>query len=209
MILIIDNYDSFVYTLAGYVKKLGRETRVIRNDALPVEDILDMKPEAVILSPGPSTPQKAGICIELIGQCGSTIPILGICLGHQAIGEAYGGKTVHSNYPMHGKSEALEHDSTGIFENIQSPIIAGRYHSLVTEIPESSDLVVTIKSPNGEIMAIRHKNYPVYGLQFHPESVLTHWGLDLMKNFLHIADEWNKKDKDGNKTFSNLKYNNQ
>ena len=192
MILIIDNYDSFVYTLAGYVKKLGRETSVMRNDALSVEDVLDMKPEAIILSPGPSTPQKAGICIELIKQYGSTIPILGICLGHQAIGEAYGGKTVRSNQPMHGKSEAIEHKSMGLFENFKSPIVAGRYHSLVTEIPESSNLVVTAKSPNGDIMATHHKNYPVYGLQFHPESVLTPRGLDLMKNFLHIADEWNQ-----------------
>ncbi len=195
MILTIDNYDSFVYTLAGYVKRLGRETSVMRNDALSVEDVLDMKPEAIILSPGPSTPQKAGICIELTRQCGNTIPILGICLGHQAIGEAYGGLTVRSNQPMHGKSEAIEHESMGIFENIKSPIVAGRYHSLVTELPDNPDLAITAKSSNGDRMAMHHDNYPVDGLQFHPESVLTPWGLDLMKNFLHIADEWNQTDK--------------
>lgn len=193
MILIIDNYDSFVYTLAGYVKKLGRETKVVRNDKITVDAVREMTPEAIIFSPGPSTPDKAGICIELIQQCGNKTPILGICLGHQAIGEAYGGGTVRSEQPMHGKAEPIEHNGTGIFQGIDSPIVAGRYHSLVSKLPDKAVLVITARSKNSDIMAMHHKDYPVYGLQFHPESVLTPWGLDLMTNFLHIADRWNQK----------------
>mgnify|MGYP001313849965 CR=1 FL=1 len=192
MILIIDNYDSFVYTLAGYVRRLGYETEVMRNDAITVPQVLDKGPEAIILSPGPSTPANAGICIDLIKLCGAQIPILGICLGHQAIGEAYGGKTIRSEKPMHGKAEPIEHEPSGIFENIDAPITAGRYHSLVTELLETSELCVSAKSTNGDIMAMHHKEHPVYGLQFHPESVLTPQGLDLMLNFLHIAKEWNQ-----------------
>ncbi len=193
MILIIDNYDSFVYTLAGYLQKLGHETKVYRNDHITIEEIKQLQPKAILLSPGPSKPINAGICIELIQAFGETTPILGICLGHQAIGEAYGGKTIKSKEPMHGKSEPIQHNGETIFDGIDNPVIGGRYHSLITSLPENSDLIISAYSQNNEIMAMYHKDYPVYGLQFHPESILTPKGLDLIKNFLHIAKSWNLK----------------
>ncbi len=192
MILIIDNFDSFVYTLAGYVQKLGFKTSVKRNNAITLGEIEQIiKPSAIILSPGPCTPQEAGICIALIKELGSRIPILGVCLGHQAIGEAYGGQTIRSEKPVHGKASEIEHDASALFHNLPSPFTAGRYHSLVTELPEHSPLIVNAASQSGEIMAMHHQEHPVYGVQFHPESILTPYGIDVIKNFLYLARDWN------------------
>ncbi|MBI1301834.1 MAG: anthranilate/aminodeoxychorismate synthase component II [Alphaproteobacteria bacterium] len=187
MILIIDNYDSFVYNLARYVAKLGRECVVNRNDAITVDEVKKLKPEAIILSPGPCAPDKAGICVELIKAVGANIPVLGVCLGHQAIGEAYGGKTVRAGKPVHGKSSMIHHDGTGLFEGVDNPFEAGRYHSLIVDLEGCNDLVVTARSDTDEIMAMKHKTHPVYGVQFHPESVLTDAGLGIMANFLNLT----------------------
>ncbi len=194
MILIIDNYDSFVYTLARYVQKLGVETLVKRNDKITLDEIEKLKPRAIILSPGPCTPKDAGICIELVKEFGKDIPILGVCLGHQAIGEAYGGKTVSAQKPMHGKSSEIEHDSSELFHNISSnPIIAGRYHSLAIDINNCKELRITALSKEEEIMALQHIQHPVFGVQFHPESTLTPEGINIIKNFLTYTRNWHKQ----------------
>lgn len=193
MILIIDNYDSFVYNLARYVEKLGAHALVKRNDKITIDEIKTLTPEAIILSPGPCTPKEAGICIDVIKTFGETTPILGVCLGHQAIGEAYDGQTIRASKPMHGKSSMLEHDANGLFENLPSPMQIGRYHSLITQRPENSELVVTARSNDGEIMAMQHKTHPVYGIQFHPESVLTPDGITIIENFLNLATQKNTK----------------
>ncbi len=191
MILIIDNYDSFVYNLARYVAKLGFEHDVRRNDSISVKEIEDLNPEAIIISPGPCTPNEAGISVECVKELGATIPILGVCLGHQAIGEAYGGKTVRALKPVHGKADKIEHDGTGLFHNLNSPLSIGRYHSLITKSDSAENLKITALSTTDEIMAIEHKTHPVYGVQFHPESVLTPEGMDIIKNFLVAAHDWN------------------
>ncbi|MGH1402784.1 MAG: anthranilate synthase component II [Alphaproteobacteria bacterium] len=191
MILIIDNYDSFVYNLARYVAKLGFDYEVKRNDSISVDEIKSENPEAIIISPGPCTPHEAGISIECVKELGETIPILGVCLGHQAIGEAYGGKTIRALKPIHGKEDKIEHDGTGLFHNLKSPLSIGRYHSLITQLNDKTELNVTALSTTDEIMAIRHKSHPVYGVQFHPESVLTPEGMDIIKNFLVAAHDWN------------------
>ncbi len=190
MILIIDNYDSFVYTLAGYVQRLGMQTLVKRNDKIGLEEIEDLSPSAIIISPGPCTPKDAGICIEIIKQFGKNIPILGVCLGHQAVGEAYGGKTIAAKKPIHGKASKIEHDNSVLFQNIPSPIKAGRYHSLVNDLSMCKELRITAISNEGEIMAIQHIQHPVFGVQFHPESTLTPMGIDIIKNFLNYAKNW-------------------
>lgn len=190
MILIIDNYDSFVYNLARYVECLGESTKVIRNDAISIDEIKKLSPRALIISPGPCAPQQSGICIDLIRALGKTTPILGVCLGHQAIGEAYGGQTVRALEPVHGKATAITHDSKNLFQNLPSPMVVGRYHSLVTTFPENTDLLVTAFSENHEIMGLQHKLYPVYGIQFHPESILTPDGMEILKNFLLLAKNW-------------------
>ena len=190
MILIIDNYDSFVYNLAHYVERLGMPCRVVRNDAVSVEDVCAQKPLGVILSPGPCAPQQAGISIDLVKRIGADIPVLGVCLGHQAIGEAFGGKTIRAQQPVHGKSSRIEHEGSGLFHNIPSPMEVGRYHSLMVELPEKSPLKVTAIGEDGEIMALQHSTYPVYGVQFHPESVLTPNGLEMMRNFVLLARDW-------------------
>ncbi|MCB1784137.1 MAG: aminodeoxychorismate/anthranilate synthase component II [Alphaproteobacteria bacterium] len=187
MILVIDNYDSFVYNLARYVERLGQPCTVIRNDALTLQDIEQMNPEAIILSPGPCAPQQAGISIDLIRTFGPQIPILGVCLGHQAIGEAYGGETIRAGKPVHGKTSRITHDKQALFQGLPTPMDVGRYHSLVTKLPEGCGLTVTATSDDGEIMAIQHDHDPVYGVQFHPESILTPSGADLMQNFLSLA----------------------
>lgn len=196
MILILDNYDSFVYNLARYIERLGGNYAVHRNDMLTLEDIEKMAPEAIVISPGPCTPQQAGISIDVVRRFGPYIPILGVCLGHQAIGEAYGGQTVRAERPVHGKATDIEHNGTGLFQDIPNPMKAGRYHSLVVELPVASELITTAVSPNQEIMAIQHKKYPVYGVQFHPESVLTSVGIDLLYNFVSLAYLWNQNHKD-------------
>lgn len=193
MILIIDNYDSFVFNLARYIEKLGRKTHIVRNDKITLAQIKTLKPHAIIISPGPCTPQESGIIIDVIKTFGVTTPILGVCLGHQAIGEAYGGQTIRALKPVHGKSDMIEHDDSPLFRHITNPMRAGRYHSLVTALPENCDLTVTSQSTEGEIMAMQHKTHPVYGIQFHPESILTPQGQELLRNFLIIAQDWHSE----------------
>jgi anthranilate synthase/aminodeoxychorismate synthase-like glutamine amidotransferase len=185
VVLLIDNYDSFVHNLARYVRELGRPTTVVRNDALTVEDAAAMGPSHIIVSPGPGTPDDAGVSLALIARLGGTVPILGVCLGHQAIGQAYGGRVARARRPMHGKTSAIHHDGTGVFRGLPQPLRATRYHSLVVT-PEGlpGDLVVTARSEEGEIMGLRHRRHPVVGVQFHPEAVLTEHGHDLLAAFL-------------------------
>ncbi|MFL5519099.1 MAG: anthranilate synthase component II [Gemmatimonadales bacterium] len=186
MILLIDNYDSFVHNLARYVQELGETPLVRRHDALTVDEVLDLAPSRIIISPGPCSPAEAGISTQLVQRAGPTIPILGVCLGHQCIGAAYGAEIVRAGRPMHGKTSRIHHDGTGLFEGLPSPFLATRYHSLVIS-PGSvpPELVVTARSEDGEIMAVRHAGYPVHGVQFHPESVLTEHGYRLIDHFLH------------------------
>lgn len=193
MILIIDNYDSFVYTLAGYVTTLGFAVDVCRNDSLSVQDIEDLSPEAIIISPGPCTPSEAGICVDLVRKLGNHIPMLGVCLGHQAIGEAYGGQIVKAPKPVHGKTSAIHHDGSALFRNVLSPFDAARYHSLVIQLGQDSPMTVTAHTDDNIIMAVQHKEHPVYGVQFHPESILSAHGMDVLENFLYGARDWNKR----------------
>jgi len=193
MILLIDNYDSVVYILARYVGILGRTREVVRNDAITLDDISMAPPEAIIISPGPCTPARAGISMKLIEQFGPRIPILGVCLGHQCIGEIYGGKTIRAPSPMHGKTSLVEHNAEGIFMGLPNPLRTARYHSLISHIPGRTDLEVTAQTEDLLPMAFSHKRYPVHGIQFHPESVLTDHGIDLIRNFIILADEWNSR----------------
>lgn len=191
MILLIDNYDSFVHNLGRYVGRLGRERIVVRNDAITLDGIAAMKPEAIILSPGPCTPKEAGICLPLIEKFYDRIPILGICLGHQCIGEAFGGRTVRAARPVHGKASTIENDGGGIFSGLPPRFDGGRYHSLAVDLPAGTQLKITAQTEDGVIMALQHKRYPVCGLQFHPESVLTEHGPEILRNFMNAADAWN------------------
>jgi anthranilate synthase component II len=186
MILLIDNYDSFVYNLARYVRELGEEPLVRRHDALTVEEVLELGPSHVIISPGPCSPAEAGISTEVVRQVGARIPVLGVCLGHQCIGAAYGGEIVRAGRPMHGKTSRIHHRGGDLFTGIPTPFLASRYHSLVIS-PASvpAELEVTATSEDGEIMAVRHVRHPVYGVQFHPESVLTEHGYRMLDHFLH------------------------
>jgi anthranilate synthase/aminodeoxychorismate synthase-like glutamine amidotransferase len=188
MILLIDNYDSFVHNQARYLRRLGVETHVVRNDAISVADIRKLRPQAIVISPGPCTPTEAGCSLEVVRQLGSEIPILGVCLGHQAIGQALGGSIVRAATPMHGRSSAIQHGGEGLFKNLPSPLTVGRYHSLVID-PQHlpAELQVTAKSSDGIIMAIAHRTWPVWGVQFHPESILTEGGYLLLANFLELA----------------------
>ena len=192
MLLVLDNYDSFTYNLVQYFGELGAEPVVYRNDALTVEDVVRLKPSALVISPGPGTPAQAGIAVPLIKALAGEIPILGVCLGHQAIGEAFGGKVVRADRLMHGKTCEVVHDEDELFEGIPSPVTAMRYHSLVVA-PDGlpRDLVVTAWSADRpraeEIMAMKHRHFPVYGVQFHPESVGTEFGKLLLGNFLRVA----------------------
>jgi len=189
MILLIDNYDSFVHNLARYVIQLGFETRVVRNDQITLDEIKKLTPEKIIISPGPCDPNKAGISLAVIKEFGHTIPILGVCLGHQAIGQAYGGKVIKALKPMHGKASMITHKGQNIFAGLPSPLKVGRYHSLVVCHENLSDsLEILAESDQGEIMALRHKSHLVYGVQFHPESVNTEQGLALLKNFLNLKN---------------------
>ena len=190
MILVIDNYDSFTYNLVQYLGELGEDVRVLRNDALTVEEVGAMQPEAIVVSPGPCTPSEAGISVPLIQRWGSTIPILGVCLGHQAIGEAYGGTVVRASRVMHGKMSEILHDGTDLFAGIQSPLKVMRYHSLVvqrSELPESLLVTAVAADDHSEIHALRHREHPVWGVQFHPESILTESGRQILQNFLNLA----------------------
>ena len=188
MLLLIDNYDSFTYNLAQYLGELGAEVRVERNDALTVDDVAKLAPRRIVISPGPCTPNEAGISLELIARLAGTVPILGVCLGHQAIGQAFGGKVVRAPRVMHGKTSPIAHDGAGLFRGIPSPMQATRYHSLVVE-PSSlpAALAVTARTAEGEIMALAHDKLPVWGVQFHPESILTVDGKRLLQNFLEMS----------------------
>jgi para-aminobenzoate synthetase component II len=190
MILLIDNYDSFVYNLARYVSELGETPLVRRHDAIDIDEIVGLDPSHIIISPGPCSPAEAGISTEVVRQLGPAIPILGVCLGHQCIGAAYGADIVRAGAPMHGKTSRIHHSGTGLFTGLPSPFLATRYHSLV--IPPGavpSSLLVTATSEDGEIMAVQHVDHPVHGVQFHPESVLTEHGYRLLDHFLHGVPE--------------------
>jgi para-aminobenzoate synthetase component 2 len=185
MILLIDNYDSFVYNLARYVGELGYERLVKRNDAISLAEIESLQPSHIIISPGPCEPLAAGISMDVIRHFGVRIPVLGVCLGHQAIGQVYGGNVVRAKKPMHGKSSLITHNEKNIFSGLENPLQVGRYHSLIVadeNLPHV--LVVTARSAEGEIMGLQHSEYPVFGVQFHPESVLTQQGYLLLENFL-------------------------
>lgn len=187
MILLIDNYDSFVYNLARYVEELGHEYVVVRNDKITLDEIEALAPTHIIISPGPKTPDEAGISNDVIRFFGATIPILGVCLGHQCIGQVYGGNIGRAKQPMHGKTSILEHNQEGIFYNLPPHFKVTRYHSLIVE-EESlpAELIPTAYSPYGEIMALQHITHPVIGVQFHPEAVLTQHGHDILRNFLEM-----------------------
>ncbi len=195
MILIIDNYDSFVFTVARYFAELGVETLVIRNDAISVAEVKALAPEAIVLSPGPCGPQQAGQSMNIIKALSGHVPILGICLGHQCIGEVFGGKVARAHEPMHGRSSAIDHDGSGVFKGLPSPFKAGRYHSLIVEaVNENSDLHVTARSEIGEVMGLAHRLHPTYGVQFHPESVLTEYGHAMLGNFLRLSRQFHRQE---------------
>jgi len=185
MVLLIDNYDSFVYNLVQYLGELGWEPLVFRNDAVGVDEIADRGPSHIIISPGPCTPLEAGASNEVIRRLGAEVPILGVCLGHQAIGHVYGGRVLRAARPMHGKTSRIHHDGRRVFAGLPTPLIACRYHSLVIEresIP--SCLEITAETDQGEVMGVRHRNLPVEGVQFHPEAILTEHGHQMLRNFL-------------------------
>ena len=185
MIVVIDNHDSFVHNLARYVRELGWETEVLRSDAVSVEEVAAREPSHIVISPGPCTPNEAGVSVPLVRRLGPAVPILGVCLGHQCIGQAFGGQIVRARRPMHGMASAITHDGHGLFAGLPNPLSATRYHSLVVEARDlPDDLVVTARSDEGEIMALRHREHPITGLQFHPESILTEHGRDLLRGFL-------------------------
>lgn len=188
MILLIDNYDSFTFNLVHHFGTLGERCDVRRNDALSVDEALALRPEAIVISPGPCSPNEAGICCDLIKQAAPHVPILGVCLGHQAIGQVFGAKVVRAPVPMHGKVDAMYHDGTGVFQGLPSPVEATRYHSLTLApetIPET--LIVNARSADGIVMGVRHRDLPIHGVQFHPESIASTQGRNMLGNFLALA----------------------
>jgi anthranilate synthase component 2 len=187
MILVVDNYDSFTYNLVQYLGEITPDIEVHRNDKITVEAIRQRAPDQIVLSPGPCTPNEAGVCLDVIRELGATFPILGVCLGHQAIGQAYGGEVVRAAEAMHGKTSHVIHDEDGVFSGLENPFEATRYHSLVIR-PESVPecLKVTARTPDRVIMGVRHRTHPVHGVQFHPESILTAGGKKLLRNFLEM-----------------------
>ncbi len=190
MILVIDNYDSFTYNLVQFLGGLGAVLDVRRNDAISVEAVGDLRPSAIVLSPGPCTPSEAGITVPVVRRWGATIPILGVCLGHQAIGEAYGGRVVRAKRVMHGKTSQIAHDGTGLFAGMPAPLDVMRYHSLVVEpssIPAELEVIASACDDPSEVHAVRHRTHPVWGVQFHPESIMTQHGQQLLANFLTMA----------------------
>lgn len=190
MILVVDNYDSFTWNLVHYLEEAGGRTHVVRNDQLSVSEALDLSPEGIVLSPGPRAPNEAGICVDLIRATPAEVPILGVCLGHQSIGQAYGGNIVMATQIRHGKLSRIEHDGTGIFSDLPDDLTVTRYHSLAisaTSLPDR--LRVTARTPDGEIMGIVHDDRPVHGLQFHPESIRTDSGKAMIRNFVRIVEE--------------------
>ena len=190
MILVIDNYDSFTYNLVQYLGELGAELVVRRNDAISVEEVGELAPSAIVLSPGPCTPKEAGITVDVIRRWGPSIPTLGVCLGHQAIGEAYGGDVVLAERVMHGKTSEIAHDGKGVFAGLPSPMQVMRYHSLIVDrgsMPEALEIVAFSTDDPNEVHGVKHREHPVYGVQFHPESIMTPHGKQLLKNFLELA----------------------
>lgn len=188
MILIIDNYDSFVYNLSRYFNELGYDTMVRRNDALTLAEITQLNPSHIIISPGPCTPNEAGLSLDIVRTLGQQIPILGICLGHQVIGQVFGATITRAKYPMHGMSSTIQHEKTGIFRNLPNPFTAGRYHSLVIsplQFPDD-ELNIIAYSSEKEIMAVQHRRLPIVGLQFHPESIMTEHGHTLLRQFIEL-----------------------
>lgn len=194
MILMIDNFDSFTYNLVQYLMQLGREVKVARNNALTLADIRAMNPDMIVLSPGPKTPQEAGICLSVVQELQDEFPILGICLGHQTIGQAFGGSVQKGLEPVHGKVHPIRHQDTGVFKGLKNPIQVTRYHSLVVDRETLPDcLEITAETLQGEIMGLRHKDKLIEGVQFHPEAILTENGLEMLANFLRLADAWRKQ----------------
>jgi anthranilate synthase component II len=192
MIVLVDNYDSFTFNLVHYLGGLGADVAVHRNDKITVDDVLAAGPDAIVLSPGPCTPKKAGICIDLIERAAPNVPILGVCLGHQAIGQAFGGHVVRAPQPVHGKLSEVRHGGQGVFRGINGPFQATRYHSLVVErhsLP--AELTVTAETGDGLVMGLSHRSLPVHGVQFHPESIASEHGHLMLKNFLELAAAWN------------------
>lgn len=188
MILLIDNYDSFTFNLVHHFGTLGVQCDVRRNDALTVDAAMALKPSAIVISPGPCSPNEAGICCELIERAAPHVPVLGVCLGHQAIGQVFGAKVVRAPVPMHGKVDAMAHDGTGVFRGLPDPFEATRYHSLTLDPPSiPATLLVNARSSDGVIQGVRHRDWPVHGVQFHPESIASVRGRDLLANFLDIA----------------------
>ena len=192
MIVLIDNYDSFTFNLVHYFGELGAEIVVHRNDKVAPDDVIGAAPDAIVLSPGPCTPNEAGICLDLIDKAAPTIPILGVCLGHQAIGQAFGGAVVRAPVPVHGKLSEVAHEGQGIFRGINGPFRATRYHSLVVERASMPDaLAVTAETDDRLVMGLAHKTLPLHGVQFHPESIASEHGHLMLKNFLDLAADWN------------------
>lgn len=188
MILILDNYDSFVFNIVRYCEELGAETRSLRNDALSIDEIAALQPDGIIISPGPCGPDEAGVSLPVIRALSGRVPILGVCLGHQCIGQAFGGIVTRAERPMHGLESKIDHDGTDVFAGLPNPFRAGRYHSLIVELPKGESVLrVTARSEEGEIMGLAHRTHPTFGVQFHPESVLTEHGYKLIDNFLKIA----------------------
>ena len=189
-VLVVDNYDSFVYNLVQYLGELKTDPLVKRHDSITIDEVEEISPHAILISPGPGNPKQAGISIDLIKWAAGKIPVLGICLGHQCIGEAWGGKTVHAPQVMHGKTSLISHNQTGLFKDIESPFEATRYHSLMVD-PASfpNELEITAKTNDGLIMGLKHKDFEIHGLQFHPESILTSYGHKLINNFLLNAQK--------------------
>jgi anthranilate synthase/aminodeoxychorismate synthase-like glutamine amidotransferase len=194
MVLVIDNYDSFTYNLVQYLGELGAEVRVMRNDQVTIDDVVDARPDHIVISPGPGRPEDAGVTMSVIRACGRETPILGVCLGHQAIGAVFGGEVVRAGTPMHGKTSTIDHDGRGVFSGIAGPFIASRYHSLVVaERGLPAELEVTARTADGEhIMGLRHREWPVHGVQFHPESILTGEGKTILGNFLRCSKSSSK-----------------
>ena len=191
-VLMIDNYDSFTFNLVHYIGSLGATVDVRRNDGVSVGAVLDNPPDAIVLSPGPCTPDDAGICLELIEAAGASIPLFGVCLGHQAIGQSYGASIVRTR-PMHGKVSTIRHGSETVFRGINGPFKATRYHSLTIDAAtRPHDLVVTAESEDGVIMGVSHRAHPVHGVQFHPESIASEHGMLILRNFLDLANDWNR-----------------
>jgi anthranilate synthase component 2 len=188
MLILIDNYDSFTYNLVHFLGELGAPCEVIRNDKIAAAEVIKKKPKAIVLSPGPCTPNEAGVCLDLIAAAGDKIPLLGVCLGHQAIGQAYGGKVIRAPEPLHGKLSTIRHTSEGVFKGLPEKFNVTRYHSLIVERSSLPDVLeVTAETPDGLIMGLQHKTHPAHGVQFHPESIASEQGHALLANFLQLA----------------------